>query len=75
MAKSISSLFIGSGSLHTGVWEEPGALSYTIQENLITGRRGGGGGRCSVHTNFHHMTHVQEGLLQFEPIQKVLCFH
>ena len=33
------------------------------------------GGGCSVHTNFHHMTHLQEGLLQFEPIQTLLCFH
>ena len=36
--------------------------------------RGGGGEGCSVHTKFHHMTHLQEGLLQFEPIQTVLCF-
>ena len=35
--------------------------------------RGGGGG--SVHKKFHHMTHLQEGLLQFEPIQTALCFH
>ena len=57
MAKSIISLYIRICSLPTGVKEESGkgeslfpflfivflSLSYTIQENLTTGRRGGGG--------------------------------
>ena len=64
-------------SLPTGIEEESGKgeslFPFIVKESLITGRSGGGEG-CSVHTKFHHMTHLQEGLLQFEPIQTVLCF-
>ena len=87
MAKSIISLFIRSCSLPTGVEEESGkgeslfpflfivflsfiAISVLYHTRKLDHRQDGEEG-CSVHTNFHHMTHLQEGLLQFEPIQTV----
>ena len=83
MAKSIISLFIRSCSLPTGVEEERAKVGVSLFLSLLCVLvfysylcpitiHGGGG--SSVHTKFHHRTHLQ-GLLEFESIQTVPCFH